>query len=73
MPIDLQNGMVSLTDFARDTKQQAEKQAHDAEEYRMDLRLREAVENYSKGDRGDPAKVVMHRLRERAQKRRSVG
>ncbi len=28
-----------------------------------------ALENYDKGDRGDPAKVVMNRLRERAQKR----
>jgi hypothetical protein len=70
---DLQNDVVSLTDFARNTKQQAEEQAHEAEEYRMDLRLREAVENYAKGDRGDPAKVVMNRLRERARKRRSEG
>ena len=73
MPIDLQNDVASLTDFARHTKQQAEEQAHDAEEYRMDLRLREAVENYANGDRGAPAKVVMNELRERAQKRRSVG
>ena len=73
MPIDLQNDLVSLTDFARDTKQQAEEQAHDAEECRMDLRLREAVENYANGDRGAPAKLVMNELRERAQKRRSVG
>ena len=29
-----------------------------------------ALENYAKGDRGDPAKMVMNRLRERAQKRR---
>jgi hypothetical protein len=70
---DLQNDVVSPTDFTRHTKQQAEEQVYDAEEYRMDLRLREAVENYANGDRSDPAKLVMNELRERAQKRRSVG
>ena len=73
MRSDLQNDVVSLTEFARNTKQQAEEQAHDAEECRMDLRLREAVENYAKGDRGAPAKVAMNGLRERARKRRSEG
>jgi hypothetical protein len=32
-----------------------------------------ALENYDKGDRGDPAKVVMNGLRERARKLRSEG
>jgi hypothetical protein len=57
-------------DGLAEARRRSEEQAHEAEEYRMDLRLREAVENYDKGDRGDPAKVVMNRLRERAQKRR---
>jgi PHD/YefM family antitoxin component YafN of YafNO toxin-antitoxin module len=99
MRIDLKEDVVSLTDFARNTKQHAkelalggrariltqngkasvvvlsldafEKMAQDAEEYRMDLRLREAVENYAKGERGTPAKIVVSGIRERARKRRS--
>lgn len=99
MRIDLKNDVVSLTDFARNTKQHAkelalggrariltqngkasvvvlsldafEKMAQDAEAYRMDIRLREAVESYAKGDRGAAAKTVMGRLRKRAQKRRA--
>lgn len=99
MRIDLKNDVVSLTDFARNTKQHAkelalggrariltqngkasvvvlsldafEKMAQDAEDYRMDIRLREAVESYAKGDRGAAAKTVMGRLRKRAQKRRA--
>lgn len=92
--------MVSLTDFARNTKQHAEelalggrariltqngkasvvvlsldafeKLSQDADEYRMDLRLRAAVENYAAGDRGMPAKTVMDKLRKRARKRRAA-
>jgi PHD/YefM family antitoxin component YafN of YafNO toxin-antitoxin module len=99
MRIDLKEDVVSLTDFARNTKQHAkelalggrariltqngkasvvvlsldafEKMARDAEEYRMDLRLREAVEHHAKGDRGTAAKTVMGRLRKRAQTRRT--
>ncbi len=98
MRIDLKRDVVSLTDFARNTKQHAkelelggrariltqngkasvvvlsldafEKMAGDAEEHRMDLRLREALENHVKGDRGAPVKTVMGRLRKRAAKRR---
>lgn len=100
MRMDLKQDVVSLTDFARNTKQHAEelalggrariltqngkasvvvlsldafeKMAQDAEEYRMDLRLREAVESYAKGDQGTQAKSVMGRLRKRAEKRRSA-
>ena len=100
MQIDLKEDVVSLTDFARNTKKHAkelalggrariltqngrasvvvlsldafEKLARDAEDYRMDLRLREALESYSKGDRGVMAKTVMGRLRKRAKKRRSA-
>ncbi|NQX01788.1 type II toxin-antitoxin system Phd/YefM family antitoxin [bacterium] len=92
MRIDLKTDVVSLTDFARNTKQHAqelavggrariltqngkaavvvlsldafEEMARDAEEYRMDLRLRGALESYATGNRGEPAKVVIDRLRE---------
>lgn len=100
MRIDLKEDVVSLTDFARNTKQHAkelasggrariltqngkasvvvlsldafEQMAHDAEEYRMDLRLREAVERYANGDAGTAAKTVMGRLRKHAGKRRDT-
>lgn len=100
MRIDLKEDVVSLTDFARNTKLHAkelalggrariltqngkasvvvlsldafQKMAQDAEDYRMDIRLRAAVESYAKGDRGEPAKKVMDRLRKRSQKRRSA-
>ncbi len=99
MRIDLKEDVVSLTDFARNTKQHAKELAaggrarvltqngkasvvvlsleafqqisHDAEQYQMDLRLREAVENYAKGDTGTAAKTVMNRIRKRAVKRRN--
>ena len=100
MQLDLKADVVSLTDFARNTKQHAkelalggrariltqngkasvvvlsldafEKMAQDAEDYRMDLRLRAALENYAKGDRGVMAKTVMSRLHKRAQNRRTA-
>ena len=100
MRIDLKEDVVSLTDFARNTKQHAkelalggrariltqngkaavvvlsldafETLAREAEDYRMDLRLRAALESYAKGDRGTTAKAVMGRLRKRGQKRRSA-
>ncbi len=98
--MDLKEDVVSLTDFARNTKKHAEelalggrariltqngkasvvvlsldafeKLARDAEDYRMDLRLRVAMESYAKGERGAIAKTVMDRLRKRAQKRRNA-
>ena len=100
MRIDLKQDVVSLTDFARKTKQHAEelalggrariltqngkaavvvlsldafeKMARDAEEYRLDLRLRTALESYSNGDRGVPATTVMAQLRKRAGIRRAT-
>lgn len=100
MRIDLKNDVVSLTDFARNTKQHAEElahggrarvltqngkaavvvlsldafeqMAHDAEEYRLDQRLRDAVESYARGDRGTEAGKVMQGLRKRAGKRRTI-
>jgi PHD/YefM family antitoxin component YafN of YafNO toxin-antitoxin module len=96
----LNEDVVSLTDFARNTKQHAEelarggrariltqngkasvvvlsldafeKMARDAEEYRMDLRLRQAIEDYAMGDRGTEAKTAMNRIRRGAQKRRGT-
>ena len=101
MRIDLKEDVVSLTDFARNTKQHAkelalggrariltqngkasvvvlsldafEKMASDADEYRMDLRLRDAIESYAAGERGAPVKTVMDRLRKRAGQRRIIG
>lgn len=100
MRINLKQDVVSLTDFARNTKQHAkelaqggrariltqngkaavvvlsvdayQEMARDAEDYRMDLRLREALERYSEGDRGSPVRTVIGKLRKRAQKRRST-
>lgn len=99
MRMDLKQDVVSLTDFARNTKQHAkelaaggrariltqngkasvvvlsldafEQMAHDAEEYRMDLRLREALESYAAGEAGVAVKTVMGRLRERADQGRT--
>jgi hypothetical protein len=45
---------------------------HDAEERRLDLRLRAALDEYAKGDRGAPAAKVFQNVRARATKRRSM-
>lgn len=99
MRIELKEDVVSLTDFARNTKQHArelaqggrariltqngkaaavvlspeafEKMAREAEEYRMDLRLRKALASYAAGNPGTPAAKVMGRIRKRAQQRRT--
>jgi PHD/YefM family antitoxin component YafN of YafNO toxin-antitoxin module len=46
--------------------------AHDAEEYRMDLRLRAALEEYDAGNHGTPAEVVFKRISERAKARQAA-
>jgi PHD/YefM family antitoxin component YafN of YafNO toxin-antitoxin module len=46
-----------------------EKLAHDAEEYELDLRLYGAIRDYLSGKRGEPADVVMTRIRERIRAR----
>ncbi len=97
--IDLKEDVVSLTDFARNTKQHAKelalggrariltqngkasmvvlsldafkRMARDAEEYRMDLRLRAAFESYAAGESGAPAKTVTGRILKRADQRRT--
>jgi PHD/YefM family antitoxin component YafN of YafNO toxin-antitoxin module len=40
-----------------------EKMAHDAEEYELDLRLRDAIRDVLDGKRGEPGDVVMARIR----------
>ena len=100
MRIDLKEDVVSLTDFARNTKRHAKELAlrgrariltqngkasvvvlsldafeelvQDAEDFRMDQRLRAAMESYIKGDRGAMAKTAMDKLRKRAGKRRTA-
>lgn len=100
MRIDLKEDVVSLTDFARNTKRHAqelaeggrariltqngkasvvvlsleafEEMARDAEEHRLDLRLRAALESYANGDHGAPAESVIGRLRKRLAKRQAT-
>jgi PHD/YefM family antitoxin component YafN of YafNO toxin-antitoxin module len=100
MQIDFKKDVVSLTDFARNTKQHAkelalggrariltqngkasvvvlsldafEQMAHDAEEYRMDLRLRAALESYAAEEFGEQTESVMDRLHKRAAQRRAA-
>lgn len=48
-----------------------EKLLHDAEEHRLDLRLRVALEDYAKGRRGIPAATALQSIRARSAKRRS--
>jgi len=99
MQVDLKDGIVSLTDFARNTRghteelivskqprvltqngkaalvvlsaEAYEELARDAEEHRLDLRLRAAMENYDAGDRGKPVAESYAAIRKRAAKRRS--
>jgi PHD/YefM family antitoxin component YafN of YafNO toxin-antitoxin module len=99
MRIDLKKDVVSLTDFARNTKRHArelatggrariltqngkasvvvlsleayERLEAEAEEHRLDLRLRDALETYASGNRGATVKTVTGRLRKRAATRRA--
>ncbi len=63
-----QNGKASVVVVSLDA---FEKMAQDAEEYRMDLRLREALESYAKSERGAAVTTAMAKLRKRSQKRRT--
>ena len=97
--MNLEQDIVSLTDFARQTRKHTaeikkhgrprvlthngrasavvlsvaayEELLHDAEEHRLDLRLREALDDYAKGDRGIPASEAFENIRTRAAKRRA--
>lgn len=99
MEIDLKNGIVSLTDFARNTREHTadlirskkprvltqngkaalvalsveayEELAREAEERRLDLRLREALEEYAGGSQGEPADNAFARIRRQTSRRRS--
>jgi PHD/YefM family antitoxin component YafN of YafNO toxin-antitoxin module len=97
--MNLAQDIVSLTDFARQTrKHTAELKKHgrarvlthngrasavvlsvpayerllrDAEEHRLDLRLRDALKDYSKGSRGVGAAAAFRSIRAQAAKRRA--
>ncbi len=94
MNMILEKDVVSLTDFARQTRKHTaelkkhnrprvlthngkatavvlsvsafDKLMHDAEEYRLDMQLKEALEKYDKGDRGTPGALAFERIRQRA-------
>jgi len=95
MRLDLKTGILSLTEFARNTKEQTqqviengtpkvltqngkvalvvmsveqfEQLSHEAEEHRMNMRLRDAMESYAAGDHGEKMETVMERIRQRHQ------
>lgn len=95
----LEEDIVSLTEFARQTKQHTaalkkhhrprvlthngraaavvlsvaayEQLASDAEEHRLDLRLRAALDEHAKGRRGTPAAKAFQQIRARAARRRA--
>jgi PHD/YefM family antitoxin component YafN of YafNO toxin-antitoxin module len=64
-----QNGKASVVVLSLDA---FERMAQDAEEYRMDLKLREALESYAAEESGEQAKSVMDRLRKRTVQRRAA-
>lgn len=96
----LEQDIVSLTDFARQTRKHTadlqkhgrprvlthngrasavvlsvsayEQLLHDAEEHRLDLRLRKALSDYAKGNRGTEAAKSFQNIRARAAKRRAA-
>lgn len=100
MQMILAEDVVSLTDFARNTKQHTkelgetgrpriltqngkaaavllspqafEKMARDAEEYRFDEQLREAVERHRAGEPGVSGKEAFAALRKEAEARRKA-
>ena len=95
----LEQDIVSLTDFARQTRKHTaaikkhgrprvlthngrasaivlsvatyEELLHDAEEHRLDLRLRKALNGYAGGQRGTAATKAFQNLRARAVRRRA--
>lgn len=95
----LEQDIVSLTDFARQTRKHTaelkkhgrprvlthngrasavvlsvaayEQLLHDAEEHRLDLRLREALSDYAGGRRGTEVARAFQNIRTRAAKRRA--
>ena len=93
MNMILAEDIVSVTDFARGTKEHLaeltqthrpraltqngkavavvmsvesyDEMAHRAEEYRLDMQLKAALEAYDRGDRGRPGDVAFARMREK--------
>lgn len=94
MNLVLEKDIVSLTDFARNTREHTnqlksnsrpcvlthngraaavvmsvaayEELLHDAEERRLDMKLRAALVGYAKGKRGTPAGRIFKSIRQRA-------
>jgi PHD/YefM family antitoxin component YafN of YafNO toxin-antitoxin module len=97
MSMILEKDIVSLTDFARQTRKHTaelkkhnrprvlthngkaaavvlsvnafDKLMHDAEEHRLDMRLKAAVEAYASGERGQPLDQAFAQIRKQAHKR----
>ncbi len=97
MSMILEKDIVSLTDFARQTRKHTaelkkhnrprvlthngkaaavvlsvsafDKLMHDAEEHRLDMRLKDAVEAYAAGERGIPLDEAFAQIREQTRKR----
>lgn len=94
MNMILEKDVVSLTDFARQTRKHTaelkkhnrprvlthngkatavvlsvsafDKLMHAAEEYRLDMELKAALEAYDRGDRGTPSAEAFERIRRKA-------
>ncbi len=94
MKMILEKDIVSLTDFARQTRKHTaelkknnrprvlthngkaaavvlsvaayEEMAHAAEEYRLDMELKAALEAYDRGNRGTPGPKAFERIRRKA-------
>ncbi len=97
MNMILEKDIVSLTDFARQTRKHTaelkkhnrprvlthngkaaavvlsvnafDKLMHDAEEHRLDMRLKAAVEAYTAGERGVPIDDAFAQIRQQTRKR----
>lgn len=100
MNLSLEEDVISLTDFSRNTREHTlslaksrrprvlthngkaamvvmsvsafEELSREAEEHRLDQRLRAALEDYAKGNLGKPVEQVFKRLRGRAMKRQGT-
>lgn len=100
MKMILSEDIVSVTDFARGTKEHLaeltktnrprvltqngkaaavvlsvasyEEMAHEAEEQRLDMELKAAIEAYDRGERGTPGPLAFRRLREETKRRRAT-
>jgi PHD/YefM family antitoxin component YafN of YafNO toxin-antitoxin module len=100
MKMILEKDVVSLTDFARQTRKHTaelkkhnrprllthngkaaavvlsvaayEEMAHAAEEYRLDMELKAALEAYDRGERGTPGPIAFARIRRKAKLRQAA-